>query len=955
MGRRLSAGRWVGLAASIILSTGGMAQAGASLVAPDASSRWVNDALSRLPPEVREAVEHRNGAVAALRRAMSGGRFEERIRSFLPGQPAGSYTLPVPSSSDLSRVRSLPAKERPAVAGLLAVVRQTLALMERTSDPEGPAAEVSSGPGWVYSVEERISGASRGGVFPAFGRDPAARPVRSGRSPRVSERAAAAAMLIGAALDRYLPTIESEGSARPLVQAANGCDQLDLVPLLCVSSAMSTAHTEDAVLTIDQGGDDTYTNSAGGAPFTPDGGTTFYPVSVSVDLGGNDRYVAGPLGRPQPGPATGLVAQGAEAGQAIGILVDLSGDDTYSATLDSDAPDAFLSAQGASGGAYQANRTGGVGALFDLSGNDSYSVTSVDSKGALLGVFGQGSTPGSALVDVGGGSDTYAADHDSSFDLDSQPACQPVQVQGAADGLLFDDGGTDEFRTHVTIDFPLEHAERLWQELLDLGVGTLICPGRGLGAYPGIYLLAQGSGGMLVEGTGKTSYAVEVEGFGAPWLNLFAQNGISDAAGDDIYSTNVRTAANQALTLEDQCKPSGLSGGIQPVFDCKEAAATVLVAGFPDITMAVQGSGWGFTNAQLEDMTGNDTYRSTVDLSSDISLADARSQPDPRASLFAMGQEPDWLEAQGAAALESSGLLIDHTGDDTYEVQWRGNTHASTTTAGADAQAPPPEVTSLEIHALFQIAQGSGFGEGAGDLLDLGGARDVFSTETLNRATADPDRDSAFTATGFWPFFQGAVTGSLVALGTDPQITSFPSRPTCVGSDPRGFGIWFNCPIPGEPELGQRAFDCVDDPVGPTIVQEPSTAPMADGAMPDLAFTPDSSTTFGPEVDQLAVGVELDDPTGAPIQDARIHFVLQQSYPEITNGLQIQCWRSLWEETGVSGSDGIATATLPLSLERFGLTNLEIYEYRVVATYGGVGGASGIFPRHAVQPLLYSG
>src|SRR5688572_884629 len=82
---------------------------------------------------------------------------------------------------------------------------------------------------------------------------------------------------------------------------------LDLAPQLCVASQKNNVHARNYMLTVDLGGDDVYTSTAGGAPFAQDT-DVFAAVSVVVDVGGNDRYEPkGFLGKP-PTPENILLA-----------------------------------------------------------------------------------------------------------------------------------------------------------------------------------------------------------------------------------------------------------------------------------------------------------------------------------------------------------------------------------------------------------------------------------------------------------------------------------------------------------------------------------------------------------------------------------------------------------------------------------------------------------------------
>ncbi|MDI6732880.1 MAG: HEAT repeat domain-containing protein [Planctomycetota bacterium] len=169
-------------------------------------------------------------------------------------------------------------------------------------------------------------------------------------------------------------------------------------------------HSDDVALLIDLGGDDTYSNNAGGTrslstpvticidhsgndEYTTDSsyvqGFGFLGVGLLVDLEGSDKYVAKHF------------SQGAGI-MGVGILWDRSGDDVYDAhtfcqgagmfglgiLLDDDGCDLYESSTLGQG----AGMTLGIGLLSDLKGNDRYELAIPGKKqpvGDLSG-FGQG-------------------------------------------------------------------------------------------------------------------------------------------------------------------------------------------------------------------------------------------------------------------------------------------------------------------------------------------------------------------------------------------------------------------------------------------------------------------------------------------------------------------------------------------------------------------------------------
>ncbi|MGQ0535047.1 MAG: hypothetical protein ACT4PT_03140, partial [Methanobacteriota archaeon] len=127
-------------------------------------------------------------------------------------------------------------------------------------------------------------------------------------------------------------------------------------------------------------------------------------MSVNVDLGGNDNYVA-PLRMAQGGGRLG----------GIGILSDWGGNDVYRGT------------------AYQQGYAAdGIGLLFDLGGDDAYTLASS---------FGQGFGTGlaytmAAFVDLSG-NDIYGAAYGSA----------QGSASGSATGISIDLAGNDQLKS----------------------------------------------------------------------------------------------------------------------------------------------------------------------------------------------------------------------------------------------------------------------------------------------------------------------------------------------------------------------------------------------------------------------------------------------------------------------------------------------------------------------------
>lgn len=180
------------------------------------------------------------------------------------------------------------------------------------------------------------------------------------------------------------------------------------------------------VLTIDMGGNDEYVNSAGGAitvPTLPNPRAASFSVSIDLFSNkiGDDTYDCTSWDCTMP-------AQGAAKGAATGILIDMGGNDAYSARPDAcycywyDDPDVV--AQGAAvdgASAYLFDRSGddtydvvrglayvrnaGTAVFQDTFGDDAYDVI----QGLATVVSGPSPAPGLAsFLDAGVGRDSYS-------------------------------------------------------------------------------------------------------------------------------------------------------------------------------------------------------------------------------------------------------------------------------------------------------------------------------------------------------------------------------------------------------------------------------------------------------------------------------------------------------------------------------------------------------------------
>jgi hypothetical protein len=393
------------------------------------------------------------------------------------------------------------------------------------------------------------------------------------------------------ALDRFA-TSHMAVAAQDLMRATLGARDLLLADttladarfLLRVNTRLgwiiladSTDHVHNpdgaVLLIIDVGGDDSYSQAGANADRER-------PLSVALDLAGNDTYAA-----PRPADGLGIGTDGAPLGGhfgagvlGVGILWDEAGDDTYTAERRTQGCGLFgvgVLVDGGGADVYnavadaQAHATAGYGLLIDKAGNDRYHAY-VASQGFAR------PNAAAALVDLSGDDEHIANDEDIRFPSPQNPEhnaslCQGAGVGERADyvdgislaggvgvlvdaagndryscgvfgqgvgywlgaGLLIDFGGNDEYSGHWYVQGASAH----------FAAGVLV-DGGGDDAYFARQNMAQGAGhdvgiGVLVDLAGNDRYT-------APTLALGASNagGIGlfvDHGGDDRYETPARS------------------------------------------------------------------------------------------------------------------------------------------------------------------------------------------------------------------------------------------------------------------------------------------------------------------------------------------------------------------------------------------------------------------------------
>ncbi len=349
-------------------------------------------------------------------------------------------------------------------------------------------------------------------------------------------------------------------------------------------------YSEDAALILDFGGNDKYLNQAGGS-------TRLNPFSVVIDLSGDDVY-----------SATDDFAQGAGL-LGGGFLVDLEGNDRYTAKNYSQGAGML-----------------GVGILADLGGSDQYSAVASSQGAASFGV---------GMLAEGGGDDTYFGN-------------RFVQGFGFIKGFgaIIEAAGNDNyFAGGLFEDF---RAPGKSYQSMSQGFGYGIRPAQ---SFAG----ASGGIGIIAEAEGNDTYVADYFAQGASyWFSLGI---LDDRKGHDRYisgrySQGAGIHMSAGVLIDDEGDDNYLASlGVS------------------------QGCGHDFGIGILLDNGGNDRYVSGA-------IAQGASNDNGIGVLSDNGGDDEYyLKSSGqgrgnfepARDLGSFGLLFDTGGDDVYSPGGKNN------------------------------------------------------------------------------------------------------------------------------------------------------------------------------------------------------------------------------------------------------------------------------------------
>lgn len=293
------------------------------------------------------------------------------------------------------------------------------------------------------------------------------------------------------------------------------------IGLVRIAAGDDSVHEEFLPITIELGGNDRYV-------FPTNGLDPNFPVRLIVDLGGEDHY---------RGTRNGVAAGVA----GVSVLIDAGGDDRYEIEKNG-----------------MAFAVCGLGVLDDHEGNDVYSGKLFIQGAACVGV--------AMLVDRAG-NDVYDAGHYS----------QAIGMPGGC-GAVIDFAGDDQYRCSGKFGSPYG----------DVGEFS----GMGQGCGLGFRYLGFGGVGILQDRSGRDFYRAGQFGLGCGYF--FGVGLVNDRSGEDVYECSrygLGTAAHYAAGL---------------VLD--DAGDDIYLANRRS-AVAEMGSAWDLSLGALVDASGNDVYR----------------------------------------------------------------------------------------------------------------------------------------------------------------------------------------------------------------------------------------------------------------------------------------------------------------------------------------------------------
>ncbi|TCK26812.1 hypothetical protein [Pseudonocardia endophytica] len=476
-------------------------------------------------------------AVAAAGTAGAEPEHADPLGILGPAVPSGAAELaglaPLPTAS-LPEAGSL-VDEILSVSGRLGV-GQDRATVQRDVDDANLSPESS---GALAGLVAQL-GLCNGDTTALLGRTSHADLMDGTAQPDPASAAAlrACAVTLRGAMEAARPALTDTGDAKPL----------RIWPLLAFSPGETDdTYVEDYMLTVDQGGNDTYLNNQGGNQIDVKRSVT-NPLARYHEpaRGCRQTYPDSLSGRVLKGPDGSRVPSfdGPECVPAAALLWDMDGDDTYGVREAPEFPDDLCSSDPAVRRfATIGSGVEGVGMLVDEAGNDRYT--------GRTGTMGSGHLGGVGLLEDRDGDDHYLAMRNA------QGLGLLVGV-----GILHDDAGDDDYDYYMP--GPLDPDAEFQTD----GSGGVI-DDSGLGSELHASPNDEDKVGGRCDNLPRSLQGVGI--FVAPALGLLV-----DSAGDDTY----RAAGyrNQEEGLPTQAVPglirfahgsqgSGFLGGIGAMLD----------------------------------------------------------------------------------------------------------------------------------------------------------------------------------------------------------------------------------------------------------------------------------------------------------------------------------------------------------------------------------------------------
>lgn len=705
----------------------------------------------------------------------------------------------------------------------------------------------------------------------------------------------AASVRIAAAIDALVASVPAvPARAGP---AAAECDVYELRPILCIGGGAPNTYVTDFQVSVDLGGDDTYTNGAGVGACLAAGVANTRCVGVAVDLGGDDVYAA--VESLRCGTAT--CGQGVGS-VGIGMLVDADGDDSYT-TIGS------LGAAGCSDtqwcGFLAAQGTGsvGVGVLADLAGDDAYvarflrHAVGPDGIEAPEGISAQGvAILGAGLLWDAAGDDSYEvrghatgyvdpdAFHPWSMVGTSGALAQGAVLAGA--GGMVEGGGTDRLVIAMEADPDAALATRPspWGQ-----GGRATIAGQGFAesfADEPMY-------GGLVTGPGDTQYVVGVEARLGAAAATFAQgsglfgraNGfLDDAGGNDVYQLSSETD----LRLETRCA-------------CQTARAVFDTLADPFLRASDLGQstvrGQGSYQGVLRDRSGDDRYEAFARTT--VAIEAASTLPGGRATAGATLFGTATVHAQA----DQPGVLRDDAGNDVYLMDAERDVEVTAVAAPAADGSRSESAWAFPGYVTI-VGQGRGL-VGDGELTDRGG-QDRYLARTRGTGRAFPpapgragDGIAGVAVQGADGTLTDADAGQLDSFDADSPLVF----DVCAGRYGEAPG-WVSGPT-------LRSGAC--SPTWGSSVATTTVAPGVDTRAVFLGVTPTGDALF-PALD---VEVRLEDAAGTPLPRRRVTVVSEHGYTTLDPLVdQLFPWvdATLSAVNLVADESGVARGTMPMRL-----------------------------------------